>query len=102
MGVVKSHTVAAVKSPVYWTTTNYFLFHSTLSKVTWCPDATKKKSVTTTQHVFQQSFTLNAVYSLIIILKNHITQAPITEENSVCIWLPAALLGTTFKLLVST
>lgn len=41
MGVVKSQTVAAVNSPVDRTTTNYFLFHSTLSKVTWCPDAKK-------------------------------------------------------------
>lgn len=80
MGVVKSQTVAAVKSPVDWTTANYFLFHSTLSKVTWCPDA-KKKSLTTAQHVFQQYFTLNAVYSLIIILKNHITQANNRREQ---------------------
>lgn len=92
VGVIKSHTVnAAVKSPVNRTTTNYFLFNSTLSKKDLQPRSRYSRSISPWMQVL--------LLELFLRIPPH---KPIPDEKSIGIWLPAASLGTTFKLLVST
>lgn len=58
----------------------------------------QKKKVSQPRSMYSSSISPWMQFILLELFLRITSHKPITAENSVCIWLPAALLGTTFKI----